>query len=144
VAQAAARAVAESLFWRKAAEALLGDLAKLEGARLKALGNPVVAKVERGAAFAKALAFAIAAEGGTALIASIEEGRAHLCFARPKGPGPAMGAILKEALALLGGKGGGGAEFAQGAGDPARLDEALALAARKVGEPSTSGEHPSD
>jgi alanyl-tRNA synthetase len=43
-----------------------------------------------------------------------------------------MGALLKDALALLGGKGGGGAEFAQGSGDPARLDEALALAAAKL------------
>jgi alanyl-tRNA synthetase len=43
-----------------------------------------------------------------------------------------MGAVLKEALALLGGKGGGGPEFAQGSGDPARLDEALKLAAGKL------------
>jgi alanyl-tRNA synthetase len=43
-----------------------------------------------------------------------------------------MGALLKDALAVLGGKGGGGAEFAQGSGDPAKLDEALALAAKKL------------
>jgi len=132
---AAARVAAESQARRKALEALQGELAKLEAAQLrtKAGAGPVVARVERGAAFARSIAQAIAAEGGTALIASIEEGRAHLCFARPKGPGPAMGAILKDALALLGGKGGGGAEFAQGSGDPAKLDDALALAAARLG-----------
>jgi alanyl-tRNA synthetase len=130
--QAAARVVTESQARRKSADALLADLAKLEAAQLRSKGNPVVAKVERGAAFARAVAQAITAEGGTALIASIENGRAHLVFGRPKGPGPAMGAVLKEALALLGGKGGGGPEFAQGSGDPARLDEALKLAAGKL------------
>jgi alanyl-tRNA synthetase len=139
VAQAAARAMAESLSRRKAADGLLADLASLEAARLRAQGDPVVAKVERGAAFAKAVAAAVAESGGTALIASIEEGRAHLCFARPKGPGPSMGVLLKEALALLGGKGGGSAEFAQGAGEGEKLDEALALAARKIGDRAPSG-----
>ena len=139
VAQAAARAMADSLSRRKAADGLLADLARLEAARLRGQGDPVVAKIERGAAFAKAVAAAIAETGGTALIASIDEGRAHLCFARPKGPGPSMGAILKEALALLGGKGGGSAEFAQGAGDGEKLDEALALAARKIGDRAPSG-----
>jgi alanyl-tRNA synthetase len=132
VAQAAARVVTDSQARRKSADALLADLAKLEAAQLRGKGNPVVAKVERGAAFARAVAQAITAEGGTALIASIEAGRAHLVFGRPKGPGPAMGTLLKEALTLLGGKGGGGPEFAQGSGDPARLDEALALAAGKL------------
>src|SRR5207245_10849626 len=128
---AGARMAAESLGRRKSAEGLLTDLAKLEAARLKSPA-PVVAKVDRGLAFARALAAAIAGDGGTALIGAVEEGRGHLVFARPKGPGPAMGAILKEALAVLGGKGGGSADFAQGAGDPARLDEALSLAAAKV------------
>ncbi|MGZ6142555.1 MAG: alanyl-tRNA editing protein [Myxococcales bacterium] len=132
LAQAAARVSAESHARRKSLEALQGDLAKLEAAQLLAKGPRVVAKVERGAAFARAVAQAISAQGGTALIAAIEEGRAHLCFARPKGPGPLMGALLKEALAVLGGKGGGGAEFAQGSGDPARLDDALALASGKL------------
>jgi alanyl-tRNA synthetase len=134
IAAAAQRVASESQARRKSLEALQTELAGLEAARLRAAagGKPVVARVERGSAFARSVAQAIAAEGGTALIASVDEGRGHLCFARPKGPGPAMGALLKEALALLGGKGGGGAEFAQGSGDPARLDEALALAAGKL------------
>ena len=69
-----------------------------------------------------------------ALIAAVEDGRAHLCFARPRGPdGPAMNQVLKDALHVLGGKGGGSAELAQGSGDPGRLDDALALARERVG-----------
>lgn len=134
LAQAAARVATESQARRKAAEGLQGDLAKLEAAQLRARAGtaPVVARVERGAAFARALAQAISSEGGTALIAAVEEGRGHLIFARPKGPGPAMGALLKEALAVIEGKGGGGPDFAQGSGDPSRLDEALALASQKL------------
>jgi len=132
LAQAAARVTSESQARRKSLESLQTDLAKLEAAQLMTKPGPVVAKVERGAAFARAVAQAISSQGRTALIASIEDGRAHLCFARPKGEGPAMGTLLKEALAILGGKGGGGPEFAQGSGDPARLDDALALAAGKI------------
>ena len=134
LAPSVARVAAESQARRKSLEALQAELAKVEAAQLRArFGTaPVVVRLERGAAFARAVAQAISAEGGTALIASTEDGRGHLCFARPRGPGPALGALLKEALALLGGKGGGGAEFAQGSGDPARLDEALALAAQKL------------
>jgi alanyl-tRNA synthetase len=134
VAQSAARTAAEALARRKSGDALLADLAKLEAAAIKAKGSgPVVTRVDRGVAFARALAAAIAAEGGTALIGAVDEGRGHLIFARPKGPGPALGAILKESLAILGGKGGGSPDFAQGAGAPEKLDEALALAAQKVG-----------
>ncbi len=134
LAASVARVSAESQARRKSLEALQGELAKVEAAQLRARfgAAPVVARLERGAAFARAVAQAISAEGGTALIASTEDGRGHLCFARPKGAGPAMGALLKESLALLSGKGGGSPDFAQGAGDPARLDEALALAAAKL------------
>jgi len=133
VAQAAARVAAESQARRKAADGLLEELAKLEAGRLRAQADPVIAKVGRGSAFARAVAQAIAEGGGTALLAAVEEGRAHLVFARPKGAaGPAMGALLKESLAVLGGKGGGGADFAQGSGAPEKVDDALALAAHKL------------
>jgi alanyl-tRNA synthetase len=133
VAQAATRVAAESQARRKAADALLEDLAQLEAARLKAQANPVVAKLTRGAPFARAVAQAIAQEGGIALLASVEDGRAHLVFAKPKGAGgPPMGALLKDALSLLGGKGGGGPDFAQGSGAPEKVDDALALAAHRL------------
>lgn len=132
LAQATARLAKESYDRRKALEAAQADLAKLEAAQLLASPGPVVAKVERGAAFARAIAQAISAQGRVALIASIEDGRAHLCFARPKGEGPAMGALLKDALAVIGGKGGGNPDFAQGSGSPEKLDEALALARSRL------------
>ena len=134
LALSVARVAAESQARRKSLDALQGELAGLEAARLRAKfgAAPVVIRLERGPTFARAVAQAISAEGGTALIASTEDGRGHLCFARPKGAGPAMGALLKEALAVIAGKGGGSPEFAQGAGDNARLDDALALAAQKL------------
>ncbi len=139
VAQAAARVVAESQARRKAADALVEELAALEARRLRAAGDPVVQRLERGAAFARSVAQAIAQDGGTALLGALEDGRAHLVFARPKGaPGPAMGALLREALALVGGKGGGGPDFAQGSGPAERkeqLDAALAHAAHKLVHP---------
>jgi len=158
--QAARRAVAEAHAHRKANETLLGELAGYEAARLAALGpGVVVARVERGAAMARAVAVALAAQGRTALIASIEageageaheareaseprfagqsgkegdKGRAHLCFSRPKGPGPDLGQLIREVLARLHGKGGGSADFAQGSGEPLHLDEALAFAHGKL------------
>jgi alanyl-tRNA synthetase len=134
--QATARVAAEAQSRRKMADALLEDLARVEASRLAAKGSPVVARVERGAAFARAVAQAVAEEGGVALLAAVEEGRAHLVFARAKGvAGPAMGALLKESLAVLGGKGGGGPDFAQGSGAPEKVDDALALAAHKLAHP---------
>jgi len=136
VAQAAARIALESQARRKTADALLEELAQLEAARLKAQGSPVIGKLGRGAAFVRAVAQAIAQDGGTALLAAVEDGRAHLVFARPKGvAGPGMAALLKDALGVLGGKGGGGPDFAQGSGAPEKVDDALALAAHRLAHP---------
>ena len=43
-----------------------------------------------------------------------------------------MNEVLKGALEVLGGKGGGSPDFAQGSGEPTRLDEALAAARVRV------------
>jgi alanyl-tRNA synthetase len=126
--EAARRTADEAVARRKSAEALERDVARLQATELAARGSPAVAKVDR-ASLARALAAAVAERGAVALIAAVEDGRAHLCFARPRGPdGPAMNQLLKDALQIIGGKGGGSAEFAQGSGDPAHLDEALRLA----------------
>jgi alanyl-tRNA synthetase len=63
----------------------------------------------------------------------VDAERAHLCFARPRGAGPHLGDLLREAAAGIGGKGGGAPDLAQGSG-PARegLDEALAAAAARL------------
>ena len=129
---AAARIAADSKAGRKTSETLVHELAQhLAGALAGKDGaaGPIVAKVERGAAMARAVAASLSDRGRVALIASVDEGRAHLCFARPKNQGPAMNDLLKAALAILAGKGGGNADFAQGSGDAARLDEALAASA---------------
>jgi alanyl-tRNA synthetase len=126
--EGARRIAAEALARRKAAESLEKEIARLQAAELVARGSPVVARLER-ASLMRAVAGAVAERGATALIAAVEDGRAHLCFARPRGAtGPAMNELLRDALQLIAGKGGGNADFAQGSGDPARVDEALAAA----------------
>src|SRR3989440_1938821 len=112
--EAARRTTAEALARRKTAEGLEKDVARLQAAELVAHGSPVVAKVER-ASLMRAVAAAVAERGATALIAAVEDGRAHLCFARPRGAsGPAMNELLQAALQSIAGKGGGNADFAQG------------------------------
>ncbi len=51
--------------------------------------------------------------GVVALLAGVGE-RTHLCFARAEGEGPDVAALLQEACAQLGGKGGGQPHIAQG------------------------------
>ena len=134
LATAAGRLAAEAHARRKAAEALEAELALHRARELAAAKpeGPVVATFPGGAGFARAVATALAGHGRVALVAGVEEGRAHLVFSRPKGEGPALNALLKDALLLLGGKGGGSPEHAQGSGDPARLTEALAAAAERL------------
>jgi alanyl-tRNA synthetase len=124
---------------RKELERLLEALAASEAQRIDAgagAGAPVALRLEGATATpagVKAVAQALAARGRTALLGCVEGERAHLCFARPRGPGAHLGEILREAAALLGGKGGGAPDLAQGSG-PARerLDEALAAAAARA------------
>ena len=135
IAQAAARAREAERLQRKAAEQLSGELCAFLAGELAAAQplGPVVAELRRPQAFAKGVAAALSARGRTALVAAVDGGRAWLCFSRPKGPGPSMSALLQEALALLGGKGGGSPEHAQGSGEAARTAEALAAARTKAG-----------
>jgi alanyl-tRNA synthetase len=65
--------------------------------------------------------------GVVALLATVGE-RTHLCFARAEGMGLDVAALLREACARLGGKGGGRPHLAQGsapATDAARVDAVL-------------------
>jgi alanyl-tRNA synthetase len=135
LAQQAARTAAAEHARRKEAEALLLELAKHDATQRRTQGDLIVARLDKGAAYARAVAQALANAGAIALLAAIEDGRAHLIFAKPKGgKGPAMGALLKETLALLNGTGGGGPDFAQGSGEPERLDAALEFARQKLGQ----------
>ena len=139
VPQGAARAAAEGAARRKDVERLASALAEIEAERLASavpLG-PVRAEVAPPApgapAFLRAVASALAARGRTALLGAVEDGRAHLCFARPKGPGPHLGEALRAAAAKVAGKGGGAPDLAQGSGpDAAALGSALDAAAAAV------------
>jgi alanyl-tRNA synthetase len=133
VPAAAARLSAEAVTRRKELDALAAALAQGEAERLAAEGGVVcrVLAVPGGdaAAYLRAVAQALAARGRTALLGAAGADRALLCFARPKGPGPDLGALLREAVVELGGKGGGSPDLAQGGGPHAdRLEAALGLA----------------
>ena len=130
VGAVAQKTAAESLARRKMAEGLETELAGHVASQLasETPTGPVMTKLSRSPQFARSVAQALSARGRVALVATVDEGRAHLCFGRPKGVGPAVNELLKAALALLGGKGGGSPDFATGSGDPAKLDEALAAA----------------
>lgn len=72
----------------------------------------------------------VAQRSAIALLGSRHEGRAHLVFARSPGRTEDVVALLQGSLAILGGRGGGRGDLAQGGGDLVeRLDEALAAAA---------------
>ncbi len=75
----------------------------------------------------------------TALLGSREAGKAHLVFAQSEGLGHDIPSLLRGAVALVGGKGGGKGNLAQGGGDqPAQLDAALAHAAAALRSGTTS------
>lgn len=135
---AAARVAEESLARRKEVEGLSRALAAAEAERLaSSVPGPVVARLDpplSGAASLRAVAQALVARGRVAVLGGVEDGRGQLCIARPRGPGPHAGEVLREAVALLGGKGGGSAELAQGGGpEPGRLAEALEMASSRMG-----------
>jgi alanyl-tRNA synthetase len=71
------------------------------------------------------LARQIADLGGVALL-GLSGPKAQLIFARAAGLPYDMGALLRQAVSVIGGRGGGRADAAQGGGpDGARLPEAL-------------------
>lgn len=97
---------------------LLEELAEFQAARLlsEAAGTPrVVAEVfpERDAAFIKLVAQKLTI-GNADVVALIGSGQPALVFAQSPGQKWNMGQLLKEAMAQLGGRGGGSADMAQG------------------------------
>lgn len=78
---------------------------------------------------ARALAHALASQPAAVALLGVEGKPAMLILAQSRGGAEDMGKILRETLAKVGGKGGGGRDFAQGGGfDEPRLKEALDLA----------------
>jgi alanyl-tRNA synthetase len=137
---ATARLAGESLARKKELERLALELASVEAERLAsapatgAIAAELTPPTSDAAGWLRAVAQALAARGRTALLAARQPDRALLCFARPKGTGPDLGAALREAAAALGGKGGGAPDLAQGGGpEVAKLAEVLAAARAKVG-----------
>jgi len=130
IVEGATRLSGEAQARRKAFEALEAKLSAQVAEQLIAAhpSGAISHTVEGGMQAAKLLAGALVARGRTALIASGDGERVHLCFARPQGSGPSMSSILKNVLPIIGGKGGGSAEMAQGSGDGSRLTEVLAVA----------------
>ncbi|HVO09920.1 MAG TPA: alanyl-tRNA editing protein [Vicinamibacteria bacterium] len=75
----------------------------------------------------------VALAPAVALLGSRAEAKAHLVFAQSEGLRHDVPALLKASLEVLGGRGGGRGNLAQGGGDRGeRLEEALALAASAV------------
>jgi alanyl-tRNA synthetase len=124
----------------KAQQALLEEIAELHAARL--LGEAerhknasVVVRVfpDRDAAFVKLLAQKIVrAKAAVALVASTLA-EPTLIFAQTPGLPFNMGALMKQAVAEMGGRGGGTKDFAQGgAAEASRLAEVLAKLASEL------------
>jgi alanyl-tRNA synthetase len=85
----------------------------------------------------KILAQRLAARSGTMVLlgAGAAGDKGHLVFARSADLPVAMGALLGQACALIGGRGGGRPEFAQGGSpDGSRVEEALDFALQSVME----------
>ncbi|MEN3335602.1 MAG: alanyl-tRNA synthetase [Blastocatellia bacterium] len=75
----------------------------------------------------------VQAEPSVALLGARAAGAARLVFARSASLDQNMGQLLAEACQLLGGRGGGRPELAQGGGpDAAKLEAAINLAAEKL------------
>ncbi len=82
---------------------------------------------------ARLLARAVAALPGGVALFGLRGEDARLCFARAEGLPWDMGALVREAAAVLGGRGGGRSHEAQGGGpEVERLEEALAVALARL------------
>jgi alanyl-tRNA synthetase len=133
--EAAARYEARELL--EEADRAVGG-ARGDGATAGAESNParVVARVfdGRDAESLRSLALAVCSHGNAvALLGSRGGGSARLVFARSADAAGDMNALMREACQSLGGRGGGRPDLARGGGpDAARLEEAVAAAARRL------------
>jgi alanyl-tRNA synthetase len=116
---------------RVEAEELLNETNASSGDGLRIIAQVFEA---RDAESLKKLAQAlIAHERCVALLGSTDEGGAKLVFARSADAGGDMNALMRQACALLDGRGGGRPDLAQGGGrNPDKLSEAIAAAARSL------------
>jgi alanyl-tRNA synthetase len=142
-ADAAARLLEEHKQLQRRARALEELAARAEARELieeaeapEGVGPRVVARALEGrdAESLRRLALAVAAHAGTvALLGARDEAGARLVYARAADAPGDMSALMREACAALGGRGGGRPELAQGGGPRAeRLAEVLEAAAARA------------
>lgn len=137
------KSLAEAKAARKSQHKLLEELAELSVDRLlsQTAGSPQVITEffpDREAVFIKLLAQKLTARKSNviALLAS-GAGQPTLVFAQSPGQKSNMGQLMKDAMAQLGGRGGGSADMAQGglsagSGDAATLEKFLVETAAKL------------
>jgi alanyl-tRNA synthetase len=118
---------------------LLEEIAELRAAQMiaaeKTGGTTVIARVipERDLVFVKLLAQKLTQASGMVALLGTGAGQAALVFAQSPGLPNDMGALMKEAMAKLGGRGGGNKDLAQGGvPDSGSLEEAVKAAAAKI------------
>jgi alanyl-tRNA synthetase len=143
VPQQVRKSLEETKASSKAQHKLLEELAELYAERLlaQAAGSPqIIAEFfpDRDAVFIKLLAQKLTA-GKSAVIALLASGAGQptLVFAQTPGQKSNMGQLMKEAMAQLGGRGGGSADMAQGglpagSADIDKLTSLLQETARKL------------
>ncbi len=135
--KAAARFFAEWKEQRKQLDAAAARLAELEGKAAGANAETVngvklVVSVLPAAALQKA-ATELAAQPKTVVLFGAKDQGARLLFARSPDVQVDLGALLRETMPMVGGKGGGKPDFAQGGGtDAAKVEEALRSAKARV------------
>jgi len=126
---------------RKSGERLLEEIAELQAARLlvdtpPVSGRKLIVRVEsdRDLVFIRLLAQKLTRpEGDVVALLGATSGPVSLVFAQSKGMPFDMGALLKEFLATLGGRGGGSKDMAQGGAPSAEgLEVALAEVAARL------------
>jgi alanyl-tRNA synthetase len=135
--QLAAQMVEENKELHRRIRVLEEDAAGVEAERLLATAqNGVVTRVFNGrdAESLKKLAHALIATPGTiALLGSRDKDTARLVFARSNDAPGDMSSLMREACAMLDGRGGGKPELAQGGGKNVdKLDDAITRAANSV------------
>ena len=134
--------VTENKALRKQRDALSRELA---GYRAAEIGNPtgeiggygLVRKIfdGAGAGEVREMATKIRESGQVVVLFGMISPAPGLVFACDPSIPADMGSALREAAAVIGGKGGGGKDFAQGGGgDPSRMEEALDTAEKKIRE----------
>jgi alanyl-tRNA synthetase len=142
VPQQVRKSLDESKAAEKAQHRLLEELAELQAGRMLAEtagSSRVITAVfpDRDAVFIKLLAQKLTAGGDVIALLAAAAGQPALVFAQNSkvpgsgspttGPKPNMGQLMKDAMAQLGGRGGGTADMAQG-GLPAGAADLVAIA----------------